>query len=193
MRVVGGKYRGKKLKEFNLTSTKPTLDKVKEAIFDMLQTKIYGAHVLDLFSGTGAFGVEALSRGAAFVDFVDNNSEAIKLINANLTGIEGEFKVTNADYLQFLTGKSKYDAILLDPPYLSDCGVKAIHYILSNNMLNENGVIVLETLNEGDVNLKQIFGVDEPSKKPIIVNYRNKNYTVTKRKYGTVKVYKIEL
>ena len=193
MRVVGGKYRGKELKNFNLTSTKPTLDKVKEAIFDMLQTKIYGAHVLDLFSGTGAFGVEALSRGAAFVDFVDNNSEAIKLINANLTGIEGEFKVTNADYLQFLTGKSKYDAILLDPPYLSDCGVKAIHYILSNNMLNENGVIVLETLNEGDVNLKQIFGVDEPSKKPIIVNYRNKNYTVTKRKYGTVKVYKIEL
>lgn len=194
MRVVGGKYRGKKLKEFTLSSTKPTLDKVKEAIFDMLQFKIYNADVLDLFAGTGALGIEAISRGAKSVNFVDENAEAIEIIKANLQGVDGNYCLTNSDYLQFLLHNKKlYDVVLLDPPYHGGLGVKATNYILANKMLNKGGVLVLETAAEDGVNLMQIFGVQEPDKKPITIPLGGNNYLATKKIYGTVKVYKIEL
>ena len=81
MRVIAGKYRGKKLKEFSLSSTKPTLDRVKESLFSSIQFDLIDARVLDLFSGTGALGIESLSRGAKEVDFVDSNPEAIKILS----------------------------------------------------------------------------------------------------------------
>ena len=80
MRVIAGKYRGKKLKEFNLETTKPTLDRVKESMFNLIQFDVVDAVVLDLFSGTGALGIEAVSRGAKKTIFIDKNIEAIKII-----------------------------------------------------------------------------------------------------------------
>ena len=173
MRVVAGKYRGKKLKEFDLSSTRPTLDRVKESIFNLIQFDVMGAVVLDLFSGTGAFGVEAISRGAEKVFFIDSNPQAIKIINENLKGIDGNYVVKNVDALTFLQGEEKFDIVLLDPPYKTDLGINAIDIIIKQNKLNDNGIIIFETSAEFNFNF----------------NYSG--YSVAEKKYGTVRVYKI--
>ena len=172
MRVISGKYRGKKLKEFDLETTRPTLDRVKESIFNLIQFECLNAVVLDLFSGTGAFGVEAISRGASKTFLIDSNPKAIKIINENLKGIEGDFVVKNMDALEFLRGKETFDIILIDPPYKTDLGTKAIDYIVKNNKLNEDGIIIFET--SADLNFE--------------FNYPN--FEISERKYGTVKVFK---
>lgn len=175
MRIVSGKYRGKKLKEFDLDSTKPTLDRVKESIFNLIQFEVVDACVLDLFAGTGALGIECISRGAKHVSMVDINPLAIKIINENLKGIEGEYQVYNQDYMTFLkNNKNIFDIILLDPPYKTDMGIKAIEYIINNNLLSNNGVIVFETAD--DIELEMSYD----------------DFTVKRKKYGTVAVYKIE-
>lgn len=175
MRVISGKYRGKKLKEFELTSTKPTIDRVKEAMFNLIQFDIVDAVVLDLFSGTGALGIEAISRGAKKVYLVDKNKDAIKLINDNLKGIDGEYYVVNKDYIDFLnTFNEKFDIVLLDPPYKTDFGLNAIETLISKNLLNNNAIIIFETSEEKQIN----FNVD--------------GFEIKKKKYGTVSVYKIE-
>lgn len=174
MRIIGGKYRGKKLKEFDLSSTRPTLDRVKESIFNLIQFDVLDAVVLDLFSGTGALGVEAISRGAKKVFLVDNNDKAIKIIKENLIGIEGNFLVVQKNCFDFLNScKEKFDIVLLDPPYKSDLGIKAIQYIIKNNLLSDEGIIIFETADEIEFDLS--FS----------------SYDVKRKKYGTVAVYKI--
>lgn len=177
MRVIAGKYRGKKLKEFSLQSTKPTLDRVKESLFSSIQFDLIGARVLDLFAGTGALGIESISRGAKQVDFVDSNAEAIKIINENLKNIEGEYSVTKSDFLNFLNRVKvcggQYDIVLLDPPFATDLGIKAIQFILENDLLSQNGIIMYERLYTPDFSLE----------------YKNVKYE--QRKYGTVGVVKI--
>ena len=117
MRIISGKYRGKKLKEFELDSTRPTTDRVKESIFNLIQFEVVDAVVLDLFSGTGALGVEAISRGAKKTYLVDSNKQAISIIKENLKNMTEDFVVENKDYLEFLsTTKEKFDVVLLDPP-----------------------------------------------------------------------------
>lgn len=175
MRIISGKYRGKKLKEFELSSTKPTLDRVKEAIFNLIQFDVQDAVVLDLFSGTGALGIEAISRGAKKTYLIDNNKDAIRIIKENLKGLNGDFEVVQTDYSTFLQSpKTKFDIVLLDPPYKTDFGIKAINMLIENNLLNENSIIIFETSEEKDVDLN-LRGVD-----------------VKRKKYGTVAVYKIE-
>lgn len=174
MRVVSGKYRGKKLKEFDLTSTKPTLDKVKEAMFDMIQFDVVDAVVLDLFSGTGALGIEAISRGAKRTYLVDNNIQAIKIIKENLKGVEGDVCVCNQNALDFLKStKEKFDIVLLDPPYKTDLGLKAIELLINENKLNNNAIILFETSDDLNFNLEF------------------ENFKTTRKKYGTVAVYKM--
>lgn len=175
MRVVAGKYRGKKLKEFELNSTRPTMDRVKESIFNLIQFDVADAVVLDLFSGTGALGIEALSRGAKSVYFVDNNKDAINIINSNLKGIEGKFKVLNQDYLTFLSNNRnlKFDIVLLDPPFKQNLGETAIKYLVDNNMISENGIIIFETSADRKFEMN------------------SEDFTLTKKKYGSVAVYKI--
>ncbi|MCQ2556282.1 MAG: 16S rRNA (guanine(966)-N(2))-methyltransferase RsmD [Clostridia bacterium] len=173
MRIISGKYRGKKLKEFDLNTTKPTLDRVKESIFNLIQFDVDGAVVCDLFSGTGAFGLECVSRGAKQVYLVDSNTEAIKLIKSNSAGMEGNFEIVNKDYLEFLKVCPKCDLFLLDPPYKTDFGSTAIDYIIKNDLLNDNGKIVFET--GKDLN----FVFDYP------------NFEIDRRNYGTVTVYKL--
>ena len=114
MRVIAGKYRGKKLKEFNLDSTKPTIDRVKESIFNLIQFDVQDSVVLDLFSGTGAVGIEAISRGAKKTIMVDSNINAIKIIKENLSGVDGDFIVANEDYANFLNSTTQlFDIVLL--------------------------------------------------------------------------------
>lgn len=145
MRVIAGKYRARILREFDITSTRPTLDRVKEAIFSSIQFDILNSSVLDLFAGTGALGIEALSRGAKDVTFVDKDARAIKLIKENTMGMTESFEVCQADYDVFLNKtKKKFDIIILDPPYASDYGEKAIKIILKKNLLNDGGVLVYE-------------------------------------------------
>lgn len=199
MRIIAGKYRGKKLKEFELSSTRPTLDRVKEAMFNLIQFKVPNAVVLDLFAGTGALGVEAVSRGATHVDFVDNNAEAIKIINFNLRNMEGNYTVNNADYLNFLTtNKKHYDIVLLDPPFKTEFGEIAIEHIIKNNVLNNLGCILFETMYAKPLQLKflptsiqaEILAMDLKTK--IDFEICGHNYQISKRKYGTVAVYLIE-
>ena len=177
MRVIAGKYRGKKLKEFSLSSTKPTLDRVKESLFSSIQFDVIGASVLDLFAGTGALGIESLSRGAQSVEFVDSSSDAVKIINDNLRGIDGRFKVSKSDYLTYLKNVlsqgEKYDIVLLDPPFNTDFGINAIKFIIENNMLSDNGIIMYEKLYEPNFNI----AFD--------------GYDVKQKKYGTVAIVKI--
>lgn len=176
MRVIAGIYRGKKLKEFSLSSTKPTLDRVKESLFSSIQYDLIDANVLDLFSGTGALGLESLSRGAKSVDFVDNNIEAIKIIKQNLQGVDKDFKIIKSDYMEFLKqakNKKVYDIILLDPPFDTDFGPKAIQYILNNNLLSDEGIIMYEKL------------YDIPFELNI------EGYKFKQKKYGTVGLVKI--
>jgi len=177
MRVIAGKYRGKLLKEFSLSTTKPTLDRVKESLFSSIQFDLIGACVLDLFSGTGALGIESVSRGAKVVDFVDTNADAIKIIKQNLQGIEGEYTITKSDYFDFLqqakNKDKKYNIILLDPPYDTDYGISAIEYIISNNLLDDDGIIMYEKAYNPPFNLS--FD----------------GYTIKEKKYGTVGLVKI--
>lgn len=174
MRVISGKYRGKKLKEFELETTKPTLDRVKESIFNLIQFDIMDSVVLDLFSGTGSLGIEAISRGARKTFLIDNNVKAIDIIKENLKGIEGDFEVVKADYMSFLqTNDSKYDIVLLDPPYKTDFAIIAIDYLIKNNKLNDNAIIIFETSEDKEF------------------NFNFSNFEITRKKYGTVAVYKL--
>lgn len=174
MRVVSGKYRGRILKEFNLSSTKPTLDKVKEAMFDIIQFDVLDAVVLDLFSGTGALGIEAISRGAKKTILVDNNLQAIKIIKENLSGITENYSLVNCDGISYLKAcHEKFDIVLLDPPYKTDLGLKAIQLLIEKDLLNENAIILFETSFDKELNL----------------NYNN--FKITKKKYGSVAVYKM--
>ena len=176
MRIISGKYRGKKLKEFDIASTRPTQDRVKESIFNLIQFDVVGSQVLDLFSGTGALGIECISRGAEFVYLVDKNKQAINLINSNLKGVEGNYSVQNMDFMEFLTThlNLKFDIVLLDPPFATNYAQEAIQYITENNMLNQAGIIIFETSENKNFELNK------------------QGYSVKKYKYGTVAVYKIE-
>ena len=148
MRVVAGKFRAKKLLP-PTHNIRPTLDKVKQALFTRLQFDIEDATVLDLFSGSGALGIEALSRGAKKVVFCDVDEKSVALTKKNLQGIktEQEIKVYRTDFLKFLkTTKDVFDLIILDPPYEKKYYVPALEVIFERQLLAEDGVIVCERL-----------------------------------------------
>ena len=131
--------------------TRPTTDKVKESVFNIVQFDVEGRRVLDLFGGTGQMGIEALSRGAASCTFVDVRKEAAAVIRANLahTKLEEQGKVVQGDYLAFLTGcREKFDLVFLDPPYGAGMLEKALEAIAKIDIMTENGIIVCESAAE---------------------------------------------
>lgn len=145
MRVIAGKYRGKRLTAPKGDNVRPTTDRIKETVFNILQFKIAGARCLDLFAGTGALGIECLSRGAEFVLFSDKSPESVSFINENLSGIDGNYKVVTGDFLGVLrTLDEKMDIIFVDPPYNSKLGQIAIEYITEKGLLEEDGIIYYE-------------------------------------------------
>lgn len=147
MRVITGKARGVALKTPDGMLTRPTADRVKEALFSILNFDIPGADVLDLFGGTGQLGIEALSRGARRAVFVDAREDACKLIRENLrrTKLEGEGRVVRSDYLDYLNRcPDQYNIIFLDPPYGEDFLETALKCITEIDILQSDGIIVTE-------------------------------------------------
>jgi 16S rRNA (guanine966-N2)-methyltransferase len=122
MRVVAGRYGGRRLAAPKGTDVRPTSDRVREALFSILGTRVEGAHVLDLFAGSGALGIEALSRGAAEATFVDSSASAVRAVRQNLESLAAEgATVDRADARVFartaLQAGRQYDLVFLDPPY----------------------------------------------------------------------------
>ena len=147
MRVISGKAKGVVLKTPDGLVTRPTADRVKEALFSILQFELPGTRVLDLFGGTGQLGIEALSRGAASVVFVDAGEKACALIRENLKRckMENDGKVIRSDYLQYLENcREKYDIVLLDPPYAEVFLENALKKISEIDILKSGGIIVAE-------------------------------------------------
>ena len=146
MRVISGKYRGLNLAEFRGSDIRPTADRVKESLFNILSYKIIGATVLDLFCGSGSLGIECLSRGAKFVHFNDISPASIAVLNKNLYRLRGEkYAVTTGDWLPCVRGlKQKFDLAFIDPPYADDCGIRAIEELASRKLVYSGGMIVYE-------------------------------------------------
>ena len=147
MRVISGKARGVQLKTPDGLQTRPTIDRVKEALFSIIQFDLPAARVLDLFGGTGQLGIEALSRGAKSAVFVDAQETACRLIKENLrrTRLEQDAKVVRADYMDYLKRcKEKFDIIFLDPPYAEVFLENALKCITEIDILQSGGIIVAE-------------------------------------------------
>ena len=147
MRVITGKARGTVLKTPEGLDTRPTSDRVKEALFSIIQFDVPGARVLDLFGGTGQLGIEAISRGAKSAVFVDAGEKACSLIKENLrrTKLEQDAKVVRMDYLDYLKRcREKYDIIFLDPPYAEVFLENALKCITEIDILQTGGIIVTE-------------------------------------------------
>ena len=133
-----------KLAEFSGSEIRPTADRVKESLFNILYGKFAGARVLDLFCGSGNLGIESLSRGAHSVHFNDLSPRSVAVLR-NLDKLKAEnFTVTNLDYSACLARVKGFDIIFIDPPYASDAGVRALEIIGANSLLNEGGVAVYE-------------------------------------------------
>lgn len=151
MRIISGTMRGTKLYTLEGDNTRPTLDRVKEALFSKINYEIQDATILDLFAGSGALGLESLSRGAEKVFLCDNSRDAIKIINQNIEKTKTKDKVSllNMDYKKALEElriqKIKFDIVFLDPPYKTDFAEDAAKYIVENKLLKEEGFIILET------------------------------------------------
>ena len=147
MRVITGKARGVNLKTPDGMQTRPTTDRVKEALFSIINFDIPGARVLDLFGGTGQLGIEALSRGAKSATFVDAGDAACKLIRENLrrTKMEADGKVVRSDYMDYLNRcREQYDIIFLDPPYAEVFLENSLKRITEIDILQSGGIIVTE-------------------------------------------------
>ena len=149
MRIITGKAKGIKLKTLEGDHTRPTAERVKEAIFSVLQFDIEGRNVLDLFSGSGQLALEALSRGAAQAVMLDNSPEAIKTIKANAqnTKLNDQCRIYNINALDFIKRNSdiKFDIIFLDPPYNSNYYDSVLEELSRSSMLKPTTVIVCES------------------------------------------------
>ena len=149
MKVISGTLKGRKIDGYNLDGTRPTMDRVKESLFAMIQNYIDESIFLDLFYGSGNLGIEAISEGATFVYFNDNNKKAVEVIKQNVKkfNILEKTEILNMSHkkaLNELTGK-KIDIIFLDPPYKTNYIEESIKLIDSNNLLSDNGIIVCES------------------------------------------------
>ena len=161
MRVISGLYKGRNIEGFDIDGTRPTQDRVKESVFGSIQDYIDDSTVLDLFSGSGNLAIESLSNGASKAYLVDNSKDAINIINKNINDIKVENAyVIKDDYMNalnyFKNNNIKFDIIFLDPPYKDDYIDNSIKYLLDNNMINKNGIIVCEFENNIKLNYEEL-------------------------------------
>lgn len=150
MRIITGKYRGRKIipPEGN-DEIRPTSDMAREGIFNVLQTCVEGCRFIDLFAGSGAMGIEALSRGADEVLFCDTGRQSMQLLKKNLDGVEGKYLVTSRDFRDALrAAKGKWDIVFCDPPYKCDYLSAAAEIIAQRDLLEEDGMLVYEHDND---------------------------------------------
>ena len=157
MRIISGKNRGTKLFTLDGLDTRPTLDRVKEPLFSILNFDIVDSVILDLFAGSGALGLESISRGAKEAVLCDNSKRAVHIIEQNVEKISAKekVKIMSTDYLNALEilkkQNYKFDIVFLDPPYQTDFSEKASKKIVEYNLLNENGIIVIETDRKNEI------------------------------------------
>jgi len=151
MRIISGTAKGTKLYTLEGINTRPTLDRIKEPLFSIIQNRIKNSIVLDLFSGSGALGLESLSRGAKKAILCDNSYKAMDVIKKNIekTHFEDKVQIMCKDYKKCLDNiNEKLDLIFIDPPYEKNLAVNAVDIILKKELLSEDGLIVLETDDE---------------------------------------------
>lgn len=174
MRIIAGKYRGLKLNEFEYDNIRPTIDRIRESIFNKIQFDIPNAKVLDLFGGTGAVSLEFVSRGASKVFTIDNNYNSLKLIKQNFAKAKINPNLLEMDYMtalkKFKTNNVEFDIIFLDPPFDTDYAEKSLDFISIAGLLKEDGVIIYEHAVEKQFELPNNFEIKD------------------ERKYGTIKV-----
>lgn len=149
MRIIGGTAKGTKLYTLEGQNTRPTLDRVKESLFNIIQDKIKNATILDLFSGSGALALESLSRGAKYSYLCDNSINAFKIIQQNIekTHLKEKTKLFKCDYKKVIKmlPENEVDIVFIDPPYELNLAVNSVKLILENNILKNDGIIVIET------------------------------------------------
>ncbi|MDI6782896.1 MAG: 16S rRNA (guanine(966)-N(2))-methyltransferase RsmD [bacterium] len=148
MRVIAGIARRRRLKSVRSQQVRPTSDRVKESLFSILGNRVVAARVLDLFAGTGNLGIEALSRGAKFAVFVDNDARSIKVIKENIVslGFDSSAEVIAGELPRVLkaVGSNGFDMVFFDPPYLQDLEVTTINALVEYQLLNANAIVVVE-------------------------------------------------
>ena len=172
MRIITGSAKGLKLKTLEGYTTRPTAERVKEAVFSMIQFDIEGRNVLDLFAGSGQMALEALSRGANCATLVDKSKDAINVIRDNIkrANFADKCSVFNSDYLDFLNRSTdnKYDIVFLDPPYALKMYEPALKVMLGSSVLKPTSLIVCEsgndTIFENDTALCAKFEIEKHSK-----------------------------
>lgn len=150
MRIIAGAYKGRRLKTLEGTQVRPTSDRLRETLFNIIAPRIEGARFADLCAGSGAIGIEALSRGAEHVTFVESSLKAARIISENLKhcGIESRYKVINRDAIRamknFASENARFDIVYFDPPYDSALYSPVMWQIANNNLLAEDGVVIVE-------------------------------------------------
>ncbi|MDO5725944.1 MAG: 16S rRNA (guanine(966)-N(2))-methyltransferase RsmD [Tissierellia bacterium] len=168
MRIISGIRKGKKLKSPKNMDQRPTLDRVKESVFNIIKGEIQEKTVLDLFAGSGNIGIEFISRGAKMVYFIDNDQEAYNLINYNLKDarLEDFAKVIKLDSMKFLKSSNKsFDLIYIDPPYNKKyLYEKTLKIISMNKLLKANGKIILEKQNGVKIKNEDLFNIIDSRK-----------------------------
>lgn len=174
MRVISGKLRGREIKGYDIDGTRPTMARVKESMFAIIQNEIKDSICLDLFSGSGNLGIEAISNGAKICYFIDNNKIAINTIkdNVNKLNIKDKSIVINSDYLdalkKFKEERIKFNIVFLDPPYKDNIISDILNYLYKNKLLKRDAIVICEYENQ---------------------NIKNDYYDIQKeRKYGYKKV-----
>ena len=184
MRIIRGKARGTKINTIDEVTTRPTLDRVRESLFNIIQNYVSNTYVLDIFAGSGALGIEALSRGAKHAVFCDINKDAVKIINENLmkTRLKENAIVYNMNYKKMIEKLSKndfkFDIVFVDPPYKENLAVNSVKLIIQNNLLNENGIIIIET-DEKERDLKELQELNKIDNENL-----QKIKIIDERKYG---------
>lgn len=162
MRIIGGKARGTKLYTLEGNNTRPTLDRVKESLFNIIQNYIQDSVFLDLFAGSGAIGLEAVSRGAKKSILCDNSKEAIDIIKQNIkkTKLEEKIELYRLPYDRVLTQQinEKIDIIYIDPPYETNFACEAVKIILEKELINQESIVIIETDREEEIekNLEEL-------------------------------------
>jgi 16S rRNA (guanine966-N2)-methyltransferase len=150
MRIIAGERRGKILRSVRGMETRPTADRVRESVFNILAYQVSGAAVLDLFAGTGAMGIEALSRGAEYAVFVDDSKDALSVISKNLTDcrFQDKARIIRWNIAKNLTClaefEQRFDLVFMDPPYNRNFILPALNHLLKSNGLKDNALIVIE-------------------------------------------------